>query len=155
MPTTGFLGTRADALIDLTLVFFVAAPFLMSYAMRLAVRGRHREHRNLQAGLVVAGVAAVLLLEGSIRYGGAMAAYAQSAYYRTPLLVSVFYLHLAVAIPSFIGWSVLAGVSWRGFSRVLPGRFSRWHRRLGLAAYVGVWLTCITGVVLYVMCYAL
>ena len=155
MPTSGFLGTRADALIDLTLVFFVAAPFLMSYALRLATRGRHRAHRNIQAGLVVAGVVAVLLLEGSIRFGGAMAAYAQSAYYGTPLLIGLFYLHLAIAIPSFLAWGVLAGVSWRRFSRVLPGRFSRTHRRWGRAAYVGIWLTCVTGVVQYVMCYAL
>ena len=155
MPTTGFLGTRADALIDLTLVFFVAAPFLMAYAVRLAARGRHRAHRNLQAALVVAAVVAVLLLEWSIRYGGAMAAYSQSAYYRTPLLIGLFYLHLAVAIPSFVAWCVLAGASWRRFSRVLPGRFSRLHRRWGQAAYAGLCLTCVTGVVLYVMCYAL
>ena len=50
-------------------------PFLMTYAIRLAARGRYRAHRNLQAGLVVAGTVAVLLLEGSIRYGEAMAAY--------------------------------------------------------------------------------
>ena len=29
--TPGFLGTRADTLIDLAVVFFLAAPFLMLY----------------------------------------------------------------------------------------------------------------------------
>ena len=86
MSTTGFLGTRADVFMDLAIAFFVAAPFLMTYAIRLAARGRYRAHRNLQAGLVVAGTVAVLLLEGSIQYGEAMAAYAQSAYYGTPLV---------------------------------------------------------------------
>ena len=155
MPTTGFLGTRADALIDITLVFFVAAPFLMSHALRLAARRRHRAHRNFQAGLLAAGLVAVLLLEGSIRFGGAMAAYSESAYYQTPLLVGLFYVHLGVAIPTFIGWSVLAGVSWPRFSRVLPGRFSRKHRFWGKLTFVGLLLSCITGVVLYVLCYAL
>ena len=51
---TGFLGTRADVFMDLAIAFFVAAPFLMTYAIRLAARGRYRAHRNLQAGLVVA-----------------------------------------------------------------------------------------------------
>ena len=58
MPTTGFLGTRADALIDLAIVFFVLAPFLMIYALRLAAQRRHREHRNLQAGLLLAAIVA-------------------------------------------------------------------------------------------------
>ena len=35
MPTTGFLGTRADVFVDIALVLFIAAPFLMAYALRL------------------------------------------------------------------------------------------------------------------------
>ena len=101
---------------DLAIAFFVAAPFLMTYAIRLAARGRYRAHRNLQVGLVVAGTVAVLLLEGSIRYGEAMAAYAQNAYYGTPLIRGLFSVHLWVAIPWFIGWCVLTGVSWRRIS---------------------------------------
>lgn len=155
MSTPGFLGTRADVFMDLAMVFFVAAPFLMSYALRLAARGRYREHRNLQALLIVAGTVAVLLLEGSIRYGGALAAYAQSAYYRSPLVNGLFTVHLWIAIPWFIGWWLLVGVSWRRFSRVLPGGFSLRHRVLGLVTYAGMWLTCVTGTVLYILCYAL
>ena len=93
---TGFLGTRADVFMDLAITFFVAAPFLMTYALRLAARGRYKAHRNLQAGLVVGGTLAVLLLEGSIQYGEAMA-----------------------------------------------------------VTYAGFWFTCITGVAMYVLCYAL
>lgn len=123
--------------------------------IRLAARGRYRAHRNLQASLIVAGTVAVLLLEGSIRYGEAMAAYAQSAYYGTPLVRGIFAVHLWVAIPWFIGWRVLTGVSWRRFSCVLPGSFSATHRLCGLVAYAGLWFTCITGVAMYVLCYAL
>ena len=60
---TGFLGTRTDVFMDLAIAFFVAAPVLITYVIRLAARGRYRAHRNLQAGLVVAGTVAVLLLE--------------------------------------------------------------------------------------------
>ena len=66
LPTTGFLGTRADAFMDLAIVFFILAPFLMAYALRLAARRRHREHRNLQASLLAAAIVAVLMLEISI-----------------------------------------------------------------------------------------
>ena len=103
----------------------------MSHALRLAARRRHRAHRNFQAGLLAAGLVAVLLLEGSIRFGGAMAAYSESAYYQTPLLVGLFYVHLGVAIPTFIGWSVLAGVSWPRFSQRAAGTLQQEASVLG------------------------
>ena len=49
-------GDRADAFVDAAIVFFVLAPFLMVYALRLAAQRRHREHRNFQAGLLLAAI---------------------------------------------------------------------------------------------------
>ena len=40
MPATGFLGTRADVFVDVAMVFFAAAPFLMGRALRLAAQRR-------------------------------------------------------------------------------------------------------------------
>ena len=154
MPTTGFLGTRADVLIDLAVVFFVAAPFLMTYALRLAALRRRRDHRNLQAGLLLAAIAATLLLEGSIRFGEGAAGFAASPWYGTPTLYWLFAVHLALAVPTFCSWCVLAILSWRRFSRVLPGAFSARHRQWGRLTWAGLWLTCITGVGLYVLGYA-
>ena len=155
MPTTGFLGTRADVLIDLALVVFIAAPFLMTYALRLAARRRYRQHRNLQVSLIAGAIVAVVLLEASIRYGPAAAAFQQSAYYGTSLVRGLFLVHLAVAIPCFVTWCTLVVMSWRRFRGILPGSFSATHRWWGWVTYVGLWLTCITGVALYVLSFAL
>lgn len=154
MPTTGFLGTRADTLIDLAIVFFVLAPFLMVYALRLAAQRRHREHRNLQAGLLLAAVVAVLMLEISLRFGGAGEAFAASSLYGPPM-TALFVVHLAIAIPTFILWCWLAALSWRRFSHTLPGPFGRTHRRWGKLAFVGLCLSSATGIGLYVMGFAL
>lgn len=154
MPTTGFLGTRADTLIDLAIVFFVLAPFLMVYALRLAAQRRHREHRNLQAGLLLAAVVAVLMLEISLRFGSAGEAFAASSLYGPPM-TALFIVHLAIAIPTFILWCWLAALSWRRFSHTLPGPFGRTHRRWGKLAFVGLCLSSATGIGLYVMGFAL
>lgn len=154
LPTPGFLGTRADVFVDIAIVFFIVAPFLMAYALRLPAQGRHREHRNLQAGVLVAGIVAVLLLEGSIRFGNASEALAASSLYGLPM-ASLFFVHLAVAFPTFIIWSVLAVLSWRRFSRTLPGPFGRKHRLWGKLAFVGMSLSSATGTGLYVMGFAL
>ena len=112
MPTTGFLATRADAFVDAAIVFFVVAPFLMAYALRLAAR-RCRVHRDVRT-----------------------------------------VVHLAVAIPTFVIWCSLAVLSWRRFSRTLPGPFGRTHRRWGKLAFVGLCLSSATGTGLYVMGFA-
>ena len=153
MPTTGFLGTRADAFVDAAIVFFVLAPFLMAYALRLATQRRHHEHRNLQAGLLLAAIVAVLMLEISIRFGSAGEAYAASSLYGSPM-TALFVVHLAVAVPTFILWCWLATLSWRRYSRTLPGSFGRTHRRWGKLAFVGLCLSSATGIGLYVMGFA-
>ncbi len=153
MPTTGFLGTRADAFIDAAIVFFVLAPFLMVYALRLAAQRRHREHRNLQASLLAAATVAVLMLEISIRFGSAGEAYRASSLYG-PSMIALFVVHLAVAIPTFVIWCWLGVVSWRRFSRTLPGPFGRKHRLWGKLAFLGLCLSSATGTGLYVMGFA-
>ena len=153
MPATGFLGTRADAFIDLAIVFFILAPFLMAYALRLAARSRYREHRNLQGSLLAGAIVSVLMLEISIRFGTAGEAYAASSLYG-PSMIALFVVHLAVAIPTFVIWCWLAVLSWRRFSRTLPGSFARRHRRWGLLAFVGLCLSSATGTALYIMGFA-
>ena len=153
MPTTGFLGTRADAFIDLAIVFFVLAPFLMAYALRLAARRRHREHRNLQAGLLAAAIVAVLMLEISIRFGNAGEAYTASSLYG-PSMIALFIVHLTVAVPTLVIWCWLASLSWRRFSSTLPGPFGRKHRRWGKLTFVGLCLSSATGTAMYIMGFA-
>ena len=131
MPSTGFLGTRADVFVDAAIVLLVIAPFVMAYALRLAAQRRHLDHRNLQLGLLLAGIAAVLLLEGSLRFGGAAEAYAASSLYNSASLRVTFLVHLAVAVPTFIAWCGLATLSWRRYTVTLPGSFGRTHRRWG------------------------
>ena len=154
MPSTGFLGTRADVFVDAAIVLLVLAPFVMAYALRLAAQRRHLDHRNLQLGLLLAGIAAVLLLEGSLRFGGAAEAYAASSLYDSATLRVTFVVHLAVAVPTFVAWCALATLSWRRYSLTLPGSFGRAHRRWGRLVLAGLCLSSATGAVLYVMSFA-
>ena len=154
MLGTGFLGTRADAFVDSAMAFLVAAPFLMAYAIRLARRRRYRQHRNLQVTLQVAGIAAVLLLEGSIRFGSAQEAFALSSA-TGPWPAWLFFGHLVVAFATSIAWFTLVVLSWRRFTRTLPGPFGRLHRRSGALTFVGLFLTSASGTALYVVSFAL
>ena len=95
MPTSGFYEKDDRGIHE----GVRAGPFLMIYALRLAAQRRHREHRNLQSGLLLAAIVAVLMLEISIRFGSAGEAYAASSLYGLPM-AALFVVHLAVAIPN-------------------------------------------------------
>ena len=77
------------------MVFFAVAPFLMTQALRLAAQRRYRAHRRLQVGMLLGAIVAVVLLEGSIRFGHAVDAFTVSAYYGTATMAGLFAVHLA------------------------------------------------------------
>lgn len=155
MAASGFLGTRADPFVDIAIVFFIAAPVLMTYGLWLARQGRYHSHRRLQITVLLGGIAAILLLEVSIRFGAAAEAFRESSLHGHWIVGWLFATHLAIAIPTFISWCALAIASARRFSKELPGSFSRKHRRWGATTFAGVWLTCLTGTGLYVIGFVL
>ena len=153
LDSTGFLGTRADSLIDVSLVFLTATPILMGYAMTFASGREYLKHRNLQLVGLLLGFGAVVLLETSLQLGSAKG-FLLSEFYGTPAMNRLFGVHLAIAIPTFLVWGILVTVSWRRYTFVLPGTFSRHHRGWGQLTFLGLCLTCATGLALYVMGYA-
>ena len=153
LDSTGFLGTRADSLIDVSLVVLTATPILMGYAMTFAAGREYLKHRNLQLVGLLLGFGAVVLLETSLQLGSAKGLLS-SEFYGTPAMSRLFGVHLAIAIPTFLLWGILVTVSWRRYTFVLPGTFSRHHRGWRQLTFLGLCLTCATGLALYVMGFA-
>lgn len=155
----GFFGTRADVLMDLVLVVFIVLPGLMHWAVRLVRKGRHRSHRNFQVVSVVAILAAVVLFEVDVRVsGGSATLLGPSPLWQSGFLKPFLIVHVLIAVTTFLAWLILDIRSWRRFgggSFELPGGFSPTHRRWGKSIVVGVWLTSLTGIGLYVMGFAL
>ena len=121
MTGPGFLGTRADLLLDSVLLVFVAVPIGVLYAIRLAANGRYLTHRKLQLGLLMVMLAAVVVLELHIRFGGVTAAIRQSSLDGTAVLVATFLVHLAIAVPSLVSWTWLVKTILDGIRYCSPG----------------------------------
>ena len=148
----GFLGTRADLLMDLVVVAIVATPFIMMYAFGLARKKRFHSHRNIQTILLVLLLGAVCLFKTDIRiFGGTEAFLRGSPFAGTAFLRSFLAIHILIACCSFMGWLVLNVLSWKNFLKALPGDFSESHRFWGKAVYCGVVFTSSTGVALYIL----
>jgi uncharacterized membrane protein YozB (DUF420 family) len=143
----GFLGTRADLITDVVVVGFVAIPPLLWWSAMRARRGDHRLHRAVQTATLAVLSVLLVLFELNIRLRGESVFLSGGA---GAGLRASLYVHLAIAVSTFLVWVALVLISWPRLGKVLPGRFSPGHRRLGRAVIAGTVLTALTGAALYV-----
>ncbi|OQX74367.1 MAG: hypothetical protein B6D59_02590 [Campylobacteraceae bacterium 4484_4] len=146
----GFLGTRADGIVDTVVAVSGILPFVLLYSFFLASRGRYRLHKKIQSIMLLATFALVIALEADIRFGTISKAAAQSSFSGSLALGVFFVIHLAFAISSFAGWVWLVAKSYRTYPK--PFHFA--HKRWGLIVFVGLCMTSITGWILYLMAFA-
>ena len=67
MIPNGFLGTRADLVIDLVVVVFAILPFALLSTIRLASKKRFQTHQTLQIVLFLCAFLVTLALEVDLR----------------------------------------------------------------------------------------
>ncbi len=153
----GFLGSRADGVIDLLMVSLVAVLVVLAYSLGRARSGAFRSHRALQLGIGLAVTLELVAFELDIRMrGGWTALVSGNALAGTGILKAVLAVHLVFAISTVVVWVWLISASLRRFSRHdLPGGFSRRHRLWGKLAAVDMTLTCVTAVAVYIVFFIL
>jgi uncharacterized membrane protein YozB (DUF420 family) len=154
MSPAGVLGTRADLITDLIVIGFAAVPFILFLSSRRARRGQYRLHRAVQTVTLVVLSIILVLFEVNIRLRGD-SVFLSSSLAGTPFLRLSLFIHLAIAVATFLSWFGLALLSWPRLGRVLPGSFSARHRLFGRAVMVGTVLTAVTGIELYVVAFVL
>ncbi|MCU0760477.1 MAG: DUF420 domain-containing protein [Steroidobacteraceae bacterium] len=153
----GFLGTRADVLLDLVIVSLVVVVPVLAFSWHQVRRGRYALHRRLQLTLLAVLAVAVGAFELNMRMlGGIFAATRASRYAGTATLDSWIWLHTALAIATTLVWVVLAWVSVRRFPRPpAPNAFGARHRAWGRLGMILMALTGLTSLPVYVYGFAL
>ena len=152
MFPAGFLGSRADMLIDIvTLSFIVVLPLLIISWRLVRVKRNFRQHRNLQLALGITLAIVVAIFEYDLAAsGGIFELTKDSAYKGTLLLNGTIYVHTAFAVASAIVWVGLIGFSLFRFPNPpAPGAFSGTHRTWGRIGMVTMMLAGATALPLY------
>ena len=150
MLPRGFLGTRADILMDVAIILFTVLPLILGVGILLARNRSYRRHRNLQTATLVIVFLMIILFETNIRLAGGTSAFLAESSVDPRFLRSFLRFHIAVATLTALSWTVLVVRSWRKFGGVLPGAFSRTHRVWGWFTFGGVFILSSTGCALYV-----
>lgn len=147
----GFFGTRADVLVDAVLLAFWILPFLLLFSFRHAKNMAFGVHKKIQlaAFILVAGM--VILLEVDIRFFSLTDAIKKSIFYGNVVFNIILAIHIIVAVAALLGWAFLAIKSLKEFQKGLPGAFSKYHKKAGIAVFLGLCFTALSGSLIYVM----
>jgi uncharacterized membrane protein YozB (DUF420 family) len=153
----GFLGTRADLLMDIVIVALVAVVPIVLYNWQLARRRQWGRHKALQITLAVLLGLVVGLFEYNLRLqGGIFEATRASSYAGTTTLNFWIWFHTFFAITTIFIWAGLIVASLRRFpAPPQPGPFSATHRRWGRTGMIWMLVTGVTAIPVYVYGFAL
>jgi hypothetical protein len=134
--------SRADAWINFSFAVTLMAPLVAWVSFRLAHAGHRAVHRRIQLGLLAVCVLGVLTLETRIRMAGGSGAFLAVSSVGNRSAARVFQgIHISAAVVTYALWAGLALWSQRRWTRTLPGRASRLHRRLGWTVFAGLAFT--------------
>ena len=148
----GFLGTRADVLIDIvTLSFIVILPLLIVSWRLVRVQRNYRLHRNLQLTLAVTLAMAVAIFEYDLAAAGGIFELTRGgAYEGTAILNGAIYVHTAFSVATSLVWVGLIVFSLIRFPNPpSPGAFSSTHRFWGRTGMVTMIMAGATALPLY------
>jgi len=146
----GFLGTRADFIVDLVMTISGFLPFLLLSTFYIATKRKFDLHKNLQITLFIIVTLLVLSLEVDVRYGDLKEISKQSPYAGSTELMVVFLVHLFFAVSSFFAWCWLIVKSLKRY----PTFFDFEHKRYGKIIFWDIVLMVISGWILYWMTFA-
>lgn len=151
------LFPNTDWLIDIVNASFVIIVPTLIYSWLKARKGEYGLHKKVQLTLFAVLFVTVILFEVDLRMrGGIFEMVKQSAFAGTFLLNGLIWFHLFVSITTALIWIGLVIFSLRKFSSSpAPNDFSRTHIFWGRLGMIDMILTGITGVMLYVLGFAM
>lgn len=157
MLPQGFLGTRADILMDLVIVSLVAILPLIAWSWMLARGRRYALHKRVQVTMGSLLAFVVVLFEVDMRLAGGIFELTKGSRFEgTAFLSGSIYFHTALSILTALIWLVLTIASVKKFgSPPRPTTFGPRHRFWGRLGMIGMALTGITGIQLYIIGFAM
>ena len=150
----GFLGSRADLVMDVVLVVILLNPILMFLSFRKVRELKYKLHRDIQRILLLVSLVGVFLFELDIRLsGGERAFLKESSYVDSSFFRDLLIFHISIAVISYLAWIALVVISSNKFNFSLPGSFSINHKFYGKLIFKGMVITALTGATLYILAF--
>ena len=147
--------SRASLMLDVVFLAMLAVVPALAFSIQLAKKGKYTAHKAMQVVLASVLLIAVGAFEVDMRFYTNWRALAEpSPYYASGAVGWSLLVHLIFAVPTLVLWIVVTVAALRKFEEpARPGSHSRFHRRYGMFAAYGMFLTAVTGWLFYYLAF--
>ena len=140
----GFLGTRAPFFMDLVTLIVAFLPFLMMTVIGLAVKKKYKAHSIFQLVLFVVSIIVFSYFEMGVRVGGGFKAFIEGSSVSHNYAFIVLIIHIIIATLTLFIWTFT-------LLRAKTHLNNNTHKRNGKFTFVGVVLTSLSGIWVYLL----
>jgi len=149
----GFLPTDAPLFMDEVMVVVAMLPFLVAFAISQVKKGNIKLHIKLQILIFILGILFVGYFEYGARVmGGFAPVLAKSSLNHTFLYIFLAF-HVLIAIATTFLWSYSIYFGLRYHEKISKKSFRYSHVKIAKPTFLGITLTSVTGVLLYIFIY--
>ncbi len=149
----GFLGTRAPFFMDFVTLIVSLLPLLVGIAISFARTHRYGLHRITQIAIFIISVVVVGYFEYGVRLAGGYEVLAKGTHVSTHYLLTVLVVHIVISVVTLGIWISTLVSAQKSYRRggLLPGPDSYAHKRAGIRTFIGIALTSLTGIWVYLL----
>jgi len=152
MFASGFLGTKAPFFMDFVTIVVAFLPLLVWFGVGLIRRGYYGFHTFYQILVFITSVVVVGWFEYGVRVGGGFNSFIQGNPRPVSFLVGVLVVHIVISTATTIYWAKTLWQAYAHYQRgSLPGGFSVRHIARAKRTLLGIFMTALTGVWVYLL----
>jgi len=144
MFEVGFLGTRAPFFMDFVTLIVAFLPLLVAGAISQARAKRYKLHAFAQIFIFAFAVIVLVYFETGVRVGGGFNSFLDGSSVSHNYAFFVLILHIAISVVSLILWFIT-------LIRVKKFLALGIHKRLGKISFIGIVLTSLSGIWVYLI----
>lgn len=152
MFEAGFLGTRAPFFMDMVTLIVAILPLLIAVAIFFAKMEKYTLHALVQIVIFVVSVIVVGYFEYGVRLGGGYNTFVEGTNVSHVYALWVLIVHIVIASVTLLVWTAMFWLAYNDRKRyILPGMNSSFHKKMGMWTFVGIVLTSLTGIWVYLL----
>ena len=148
----GFLGTKAPFFMDFVTLIVALLPLLVGVAISFAKNKNYTLHARVQWLIFIVSVIVVSYFEYGVRLGGGYETFVQNTHVSHNYLFTVLVIHIIISVLTLGIWaSTLSRARSDALQGGLPGSYSKAHKKSGMRTFIGITLTSLTGIWVYLL----
>lgn len=148
----GFMGTRAPFFMDVVTLIVAILPLLIFGAILLVRKGLPKLHMLAQNIIFLVSLVVIAYFEIGVRVGGGFDVFVSDSSVSHNYVLWVLIVHIIIAILTLYFWTLtIISANMKYFKKELPGKYSVGHKVVAIKATLGIILTSLSGIWVYLL----